>query len=396
MSRRKAKAVLFYGIMTVAVVLSIELVAFLGMTTLRHMRPVLFADSLVDKEFDPLTRQDLERYLKQAFDPELGWDNRPLAQSKGVNTVGETWRKSFAEDGSRKDDLEATTLLIATYGDSFTECAEVDNDETWQHYLGQSLHGDIKNFGVGGFGTDQAVLKFKRHVEEGRVAPINILGIYEENIGRVMTLYHPFYQRQDGISLGFKPSFRLGPDDEVRPNANLFQAPGLTLEGLRALAKAHARDDFWGERMLYADFPYTLELLRWAAVNFDGIEPAKARRLWDHYEGRRVMAYLVDEFVDTATAADSRPLVLFIPHNRSLERPGLALYTTFKDTLRHRYPDLLVVDIEEEDFDHERFNIAPYQGHASAYGNRVIARAIERAIEEGASRRRRSSEMTSK
>jgi hypothetical protein len=36
----------------------------------------------------------------------------------------------------------------------------------------------------------------------------------------------------------------------------------------------------------------------------------------------------------------------------------------------------------DHDFDKERFQIRPYDGHASAYGNEVIARLIEQTYED--------------
>jgi hypothetical protein len=38
--------------------------------------------------------------------------------------------------------------------------------------------------------------------------------------------------------------------------------------------------------------------------------------------------------------------------------------------------DVLIVDIALADFDERRFNVAPFEGHASMYGNRVIASAV--------------------
>jgi hypothetical protein len=55
-------------------------------------------------------------------------------------------------------------------------------------------------------------------------------------------------------------------------------------------------------------------------------------------------------------------------------------YEGFKDELRHRDPDMLVVDIAEHDFDEEWFNIVPFAGHASAYGNEQIARILAQCL----------------
>ena len=376
---RATKPVLYLVLVIVAVLL-IELASLAGLFALRLAKPRLFAETFVDRQFDDLSEADRQSYLAKAFDPLLGWDNRPSSTHEKVNTVGEVWRKSFDADGARADGLPDYPLIATTYGDSFTLCAEVGDDETWQYFLGQSLRRDVKNFGVSAFGTGQALLKFKRHVAQGLVAPVSVLAIYEENIGRVVTSYHPFYQRRHGIGLGFKPSFRPRPDGAVRERPNPYADPALSLEDLRRLAKARADDDFWGARMLRLGLPGLLELLRGLTLGLDELEPGKPFPLWQREVGLRVMHHIVADFQRTAEGAGSTALILFIPHNRSLERPDPPSYAAFMAALRERYDDLIVVDIAAQDFERRRFNLAPFQGHASEYGNRVIAEAIEEAL----------------
>jgi hypothetical protein len=45
---------------------------------------------------------------------------------------------------------------INTYGNSFTQCHQVSDGETWQEYLAAPLGEPIRNFGVGGHGVFQA------------------------------------------------------------------------------------------------------------------------------------------------------------------------------------------------------------------------------------------------
>jgi hypothetical protein len=42
---------------------------------------------------------------------------------------------------------------INTYGDSFTQCAQVSDGETWQEILAAHLGEPIGNFGVSGYGV---------------------------------------------------------------------------------------------------------------------------------------------------------------------------------------------------------------------------------------------------
>ena len=52
---------------------------------------------------------------------------------------------------------------INTYGDSFTQCHQVSDAETWQEYLAGHLGEPIRNFGMGGYGVYQA---YRRMVRE--------------------------------------------------------------------------------------------------------------------------------------------------------------------------------------------------------------------------------------
>jgi hypothetical protein len=87
------------------------------------------------------------------------------------------WTETFGPDGARNDGLPEMPLLVHTYDDSLTAGFSVNDDETWQYYLSRNLGQQVKNFGVTGYGTCQALLKLERHIDEGRVAPVTVLGI---------------------------------------------------------------------------------------------------------------------------------------------------------------------------------------------------------------------------
>jgi hypothetical protein len=92
------------------------------------------------------------------------------------------------------------------------------------------------------------------------------------------------------------------------------------------------------------------------------------------------MDRIVELFIQTTREAGSAPFVLFLP-SRNTMRAGLPpRYARFRDELRARHPELPVVDVREADFDHSRFNLRPFEGHASPYGNQVIARVLEERI----------------
>jgi hypothetical protein len=98
------------------------------------------------------------------FDPELGYilgnylPQDGMDKSATISTVQTNGaRTSFMYAGKK--------CRINTYGDSFTQCHQVSDGETWQEYLAGHLGEPVRNFGMGGYGVYQA---YRRMVREER------------------------------------------------------------------------------------------------------------------------------------------------------------------------------------------------------------------------------------
>ena len=158
----------------------------------------------------------MEEYLS-IRDPELGW---PRKREFG---------QRYALDGSRwckGTDLPVDAeWLVSLYGDSFTaDWVGGDNDH-WGCRMQKALGATVKNFGIGGYGTDQAFIRYKTNERDH--ARIVILGHMSENIIRNLTRYRDFQTRQ--LDWAFKPRFVLG------------DAGNLTLIPLPTLDEGHYR-----------------------------------------------------------------------------------------------------------------------------------------------------------
>ncbi len=95
------------------------------------------------------------------FDPELGYvlgNDMPRNGIDGSRTIS-----TVAPSGARTSIVYADRpCRINTYGDSFTECHQVSDHETWQEYLAAHLGEPIRNYGVGGYGVYQAYRRMVR------------------------------------------------------------------------------------------------------------------------------------------------------------------------------------------------------------------------------------------
>jgi hypothetical protein len=87
------------------------------------------------------------------------------------------------------------------------------------------------------------------------------------------------------------------------------------------------------------------------------------------------MLYLLRRFVAHAKQHGTQPVVLLIPEiHRWRDGRAAPRYDEFVErVLPLAKLDAVVVDVAKAEFDERRFSVAPFEGHASAYGNRVIA-----------------------
>ena len=114
-----------------------------------------------------LPRETIDLFLDPSrntwarFDPIVGYTLGNFMPRDGID--GSSTISTAREEGMRTPHNYAhLPCRINTYGNSFTQCHQVSDGETWQEYLAAHLGEPIRNFGVGGFGTYQA---FRRMME---------------------------------------------------------------------------------------------------------------------------------------------------------------------------------------------------------------------------------------
>lgn len=114
-----------------------------------------------------LSKAEVERFLDpQApkwarFDPELGYVPNDSRVPDGVD--GAITSYSYGPQGERTMiNYASEACRMASYGDSFTQCHQVSDGETWQEVLAAHIGEPIRNFGVGGYGVYQAYLRLQR------------------------------------------------------------------------------------------------------------------------------------------------------------------------------------------------------------------------------------------
>ncbi len=115
-----------------------------------------------------VSRQVLDRFLGgpswARFDPEVGYVLGNYLPSDGIDKSATI--STVQANGARTSFMYAgRKCRINTYGDSFTQCHQVSDGETWQEYLAGHLGEPVRNFGMGGFGVYQS---YRRMLREER------------------------------------------------------------------------------------------------------------------------------------------------------------------------------------------------------------------------------------
>lgn len=141
-------------------------------------------------------RATIDRFLDESqvtwarFDGEVGYT---LGRSLPRDGIDGSWTISTAQaDGQRTWRLYADRpCRLNTYGNSFTQCHQVSDGETWQEYLAAHLGEPVRNFGMGGFGVYQAFRRLRRTEASDRGARYVILYVWgDDHCRSVMRCRH--------------------------------------------------------------------------------------------------------------------------------------------------------------------------------------------------------------
>ena len=228
-----------YAFLLLVLLLAVELLCYMVGLNLQQKRIL----------YRPVVGQIDEEYFSRR-DPALGWPP--------VDTFNDS---SYQHRGARLSPAFAGTApqqaCVSLYGDSFTWALEVDDEMAWGNQLARRLGCPVANYGVNGYGTDQAYLRFKQNQQDR--APVTILGITTENILRNVMQFKGIIYPKEEYSL--KPRFILDESSGLR----LVPLPDVSLNQYSALVRHPERyleHDYFvpggPSRIAHMSFPFSL------------------------------------------------------------------------------------------------------------------------------------------
>jgi len=298
----------------------IEATAALGLHALERWRHLTYQPTefrLDDSERSNIRYMIEGRMGVRMLSPSLGWTLRPSARDRWYLTNAQAIRADheFAPrppDGVRR---------IGSFGDSYTFGEHVGNDEVWSQ---QMALGDpaleVLNFGVGGYGLDQAYLRYQ---QDGAAFHFDVvlIGYMSENIGRHVNVFRPFYLRPSLPAA--KPRF-VREDGELRllenPLPDVAAYEELLRDDSEVIPRLGEHDYYYqhGYRPSALDF---LPSVRIAKVLYHDYRRSKASdaiyrdgRYNEASEAFDVTTAIFQRFYQDVLARGSEPVIVIFPH----------------------------------------------------------------------------------
>jgi hypothetical protein len=159
---------------------------FLPDMVFSQSRPVTYEEYLRNAA---ASEEEIDVFLNKPswaqFDPDVGYILGNYSPHDGVD--GSKTISTIRKDGARTSFVYTDQpCRINTYGNSFTQCHQVSDAETWQEYLAGHLGEPIRNYGMGGFGVYQAYRRMLREESTEKGAKYLMLYIWGDDHMRTL------------------------------------------------------------------------------------------------------------------------------------------------------------------------------------------------------------------
>ena len=317
-----------------------------------------------------LQPEDFAHFKANSASRLLGWDNPAGRTVKQHNCRGVDITYTFDDDRLRvHSNAPARNATVLIAGDSYTAGEEVDDGETFPAVVERALGVPVANFGGGGYGPDQALLKLEALADRFPQARVVVLAIIYDDVRRMLNSYRPVLAGDTGIKFGLKPFIRDGQFQEI-PGGDPFR----DFASFLAAANTAFDEDYW--RLPRARPPYTAAAIgaalapaNWIPMIQQNFMPGQSQNelFFPLAPVRAGLRAIYDRLIRLAQSHHLAPAVVFIPNEGSDHKSGeLAIAAA---TGAH-WQTLAFLNAGRS-FDWSRYR-GPTCGHPSPDGYRMI------------------------
>ena len=316
------------------------------------------------------------------WDNELGWPSPSDSVAPPRDRTGAKYNPDFSQSNHP---------CASVYGASFVWGEDVPLADGWVEQLSRKLGCWVANYGVPGYGTDQAYVRFQRMKQDQ--APVTMLGFSPEHIMLNVNQYRGFMGYGPSPT-GIKGRFILDGEGRLewihRPRISEKEFVEFLRDPANLLPHEYLLPDT-PDGPVTLRFPYTLTVARVALmprlrVRFTG-RPSWADfyRAGHRSGGLALTAAIVEAFVREAERRDKRALIVVLPgasNFRAEAKFGQPEYAPLIAALAAKNIDVfdpspaLLTALGQRSYCELYTAPADCEGHFGIEGSRIVADVI--------------------
>lgn len=347
-----------------------------------------------------------------SFDPELGWVNQKNTIKKD-RVKGREVTYTFGKYGDRISPLSDTgyvnKVTISTYGDSFCQCREVEDNETWQYYLTKKSGCQVFNYGVGNYGIDQALMRLQKEYDLNPT-DIVILQMVPHSIQRILSVWK--HINEHGLILNTKPRYLV--ENGKLKKVPLFISEKQEIQNIKYYKSFLKKYDYFYKtfKHKFYSFPYIYQLLYGTNIDYKyqvlyptmvrWFRRLKSKRLEILYinklrkvpfnkflhlytEKGYLLLKIIDEFKKFSQEKNFKPVLLITITEYELEFKRLFNQYSFEKTIKEIQKQLNLDVVIWNPFDIlerpiEDYFITKGKKHQTALNNRMLAEQLYKKL----------------
>lgn len=344
-----------------------------------------------------------KNFIKHSFDKKLGWKRK--SNSTGFDKAGKKKIKfSIDKNGYRKLKYKKKPLAVS-FGGSYVFGRQVKDEETWQEQISKKNKFNILNYGVGNYGTDQALLfyqskKFDKHTK------LAILGIVPEHISRIQSEWKHY--SEFGNIHGFKPKFEFKKNKLILKK-NILNKNTNIKDLKKIIKKIQKTDRFFKDRFLKSlfKFPYLINFIRnfnfnirviFTFLRYKKDSQIKKDFFLDHVINKNIkdshklflenysqnlFLEIFKKFKLEALKNNHKSMVIVFPMMQDVKKDSKINYTNYFNNIVSK--EIKVLDLTNEI---KKKNLKKlyvnkiYGSHFNKYGNKIVSKKIEQFIKK--------------
>lgn len=361
---------------------------------------ILFPDDIYPK----FEKKKFNYYLQNSYSKKFGWVRK--SNLTGYDKLDNKKIKFVIDKkGYRNLINKSKKVKIASYGGSFVFGRQVKDDETWQEHLTRNKNFNILNFGIGNYGTDQAILRYQ-YSKLSKSTNKVILGIVPEHICRIQSEWKHFFEF--GNIHGFKPKFYLKnnkiflKENPLNKNTKLGQINKI-------IDKCMITDRFYKEKFKknILRFPYILYFMKNLSFNIKIVylyiffrknrnikdlflkEVMKrniilAHKYYNEYYSKALFIGLIKYFTKIAKKRNQKPYLIIFPQKLDIleKRTNKYYIKFFKNQVSKELKTLDLTNYFYKKNIDNLFTNKIYGGHLNSKGNKFVSKIINKFLDK--------------